>query len=113
MSSKHSVALTNITERTVRGRPGGNKAPDRRPASALPGLTGAGVEYVDRGVDAVVAVVPRVLVRNPGLWYRLHADARKSPALGTLLCGATALDRDSERKERETAETVFKVSGLE
>ncbi|MFF4507749.1 hypothetical protein [Streptomyces sp. NPDC001401] len=59
-----------------------------------------------------VELDPRVLVHNPDLWHRLHEDARKSLALGTLLCGTTALDRVSERVERETAETVFRVSDL-
>lgn len=54
----------------------------------------------------------QVLVDNPDLWYRLHEDARRSLALGTLLCGPAALERISERVERETAETVFRVSGL-
>ncbi|WP_405875009.1 hypothetical protein [Streptomyces sp. NBC_00005] len=59
-----------------------------------------------------VAIDPQLLVDNPDLWQRLHKDARRSLALGTLLCGATALDRVAERVERETAQTVFKVSDL-
>ncbi|MGW3121910.1 hypothetical protein ACWDBW_33030 [Streptomyces sp. NPDC001107] len=59
-----------------------------------------------------VELDPAVLVHNPDLWHRLHEDARKSPALSTLLCGSTALDRVSQRVERETAETVFRVSDL-
>lgn len=60
-----------------------------------------------------VEIDPDVLVTNPQLWYRLDEDARKSVAVGTLVCGATALRRVSERVDRETAQTVFKVSGLE
>ncbi|MFF9017128.1 hypothetical protein ACF09C_29700 [Streptomyces sp. NPDC014870] len=55
---------------------------------------------------------PRVLIANPALWHRVAADARLSAAQGTLLCGATALDQLARRIDRETAETVFKVSGL-
>jgi hypothetical protein len=33
--------------------------------------------------------------------------------VGTLVCGETALRRVSERVDRETAESVFRVSGLE
>ncbi|WP_344405278.1 hypothetical protein [Streptomyces longisporus] len=54
----------------------------------------------------------QVLLDNPDLWYRLHEDARRSLALGTLLCGPAALERISERVERETAATVFRVSDL-
>jgi len=59
-----------------------------------------------------VELDPQVLVDNPDLWHRLHQDARRSLTLGTLLCGATALDRIAERVERETARTVFEVSDL-
>ncbi|WTE49155.1 hypothetical protein OH768_47500 [Streptomyces sp. NBC_01622] len=60
-----------------------------------------------------VEIDPNVLVTNPQLWYRLDEDARKSVEVGTLVCGATALRRVSERVDRETAESVFRVSGLE
>ncbi|GGS97210.1 hypothetical protein [Streptomyces chromofuscus] len=63
--------------------------------------------FVDR-----VEIDPRVLVDNPALWHRLDEDAHRSVAHGELLCGATALRRVSERIDRETAWTVFKVSGL-
>jgi hypothetical protein len=59
-----------------------------------------------------VELDPRVFVHNPDLWHRLHEDALTSLAHGSLLCGATALDQVSERIERETARTVFKVSDL-
>ncbi|MER5905160.1 hypothetical protein ABT150_34630 [Streptomyces mirabilis] len=39
-------------------------------------------------------------------------DAQKSAASGSLACGATALRKVSERIDRETALTVFRVSGL-
>jgi hypothetical protein len=60
-----------------------------------------------------VKIDPYVLVHNPDLWHRVSEDSRRSLASGSLTCGATALRRIAERVERETAETVFKVSGLE
>ena len=60
-----------------------------------------------------VEIDPRVLVDNPGLWHRLDDDARTSLAVGSLRCGETELRRMRERIDRETALTVFKVSGLE
>lgn len=60
-----------------------------------------------------VEVDPRILVDNPDLWHRLHEDANRSLARGTLLCGATALRLLSERIDRENAATVFRVSELE
>jgi hypothetical protein len=60
-----------------------------------------------------VEIDPAVLVTNPDLWHRVSEDSRRALASGTLTCGATALRRIAERVERETAETVFKVSGLE
>jgi len=62
---------------------------------------------------ARVEIDPQVLVSNPPLWRRLDEDARISARRSTLTCGATALRRVSERIDRETALTVFKVSGLE
>lgn len=60
-----------------------------------------------------VALDPDVLVGNPPLWRLVDAGARLSTARGSLLCGATALRQVSERIDRETARTVFEVSGLE
>ncbi|MGW1544813.1 hypothetical protein ACWCPM_32125 [Streptomyces sp. NPDC002309] len=60
-----------------------------------------------------VEIDPRVLIDNPELWYRLDEDARRANASGHLLCGATALSRVSARIDGRTAQTVFKVSGLE
>ena len=60
-----------------------------------------------------VAINPEVLVRNPQLWFRVEAGARKAAAEGTLLCGATALRRLSRRIDRETSRAVFRASGLE
>ncbi|MER6203614.1 hypothetical protein ABT234_40405 [Streptomyces sp. NPDC001586] len=60
-----------------------------------------------------VEIDPTVLVRNPALWRRLDEDTRTSVERGTLLCGTTALRRLAGRIDRETAHTVFKVSGLE
>ncbi|MFI9781303.1 hypothetical protein ACIHCV_43005 [Streptomyces sp. NPDC051956] len=56
---------------------------------------------------------PKVLLDNPELWHRFARDADESAARGHLTCGATALRRMSERIDRETAQTVFKVSGLD
>ncbi|QLJ01603.1 hypothetical protein HZZ00_11585 [Streptomyces sp. NEAU-sy36] len=56
---------------------------------------------------------PEVLIRNPGLWYRLAEGARQAEASGTLRCGTTALHRLARRVDRETALAVFKASGLE
>ncbi|MGW1159738.1 hypothetical protein ACWD5Q_10135 [Streptomyces sp. NPDC002513] len=60
-----------------------------------------------------VELDPRVLVDNPDLWHRLYEDARASAQRGCLMCGETALRRVQRRIDRETALTVFKVSGLE
>lgn len=60
-----------------------------------------------------VEIDPAVLVRNPAMWRRLDTDTRASIKRGTLLCGATALRQLAGRIDRETAHTVFKVSGLE
>lgn len=59
-----------------------------------------------------VEIDPEVLLRNPQLWYRLNEGARKAAADGLLLCGQTALHRLSVRMDRETAQAVFKASGL-
>lgn len=56
---------------------------------------------------------PKVLVANPPLWRVLDQDARTSTERGVLRCGETALRQISARVDRETARTVFKVSGLE
>ncbi|GHE60477.1 hypothetical protein ACWDSD_14360 [Streptomyces spiralis] len=55
---------------------------------------------------------PRVLVDNPGLWYRFEEDARTSAASGRLRCGASALRDLAGQVDRETALTVFRISGL-
>lgn len=62
---------------------------------------------------ARVELDPAVLVRNPAMWRRLDADTRTSIERDTLLRGATALRELAGRIDRETAHTVFKVSGLE
>ncbi|MEU3407817.1 hypothetical protein ABZ766_28270 [Streptomyces sp. NPDC006670] len=59
-----------------------------------------------------VEIDPTVLVRNPGMWRRLDTDIRTSVQRGTLLCGASAFRQLAERVDRETAHTVFRVSGL-
>ncbi|UUA04074.1 MULTISPECIES: hypothetical protein [Streptomyces] len=60
-----------------------------------------------------VEIDPQVLVNNPGLWHRLAEDARESVARGSLTCGETVLRRLSERIDRQTARSVFKVSELD
>ncbi|MFE5632625.1 hypothetical protein [Streptomyces sp. NPDC056543] len=56
---------------------------------------------------------PRVFFANPPLWHRLEADARASAARGTLLHGGAELDLLALRLDRETARTVFRISGLD
>ncbi|MET3988304.1 hypothetical protein [Streptomyces sp. PvR034] len=60
-----------------------------------------------------VEIDPTVLARNPAMWRRLDTDTRTSIRRGTLLRGETALRRLAERTDRETALTVFKLSGLQ
>ncbi|MFJ9826005.1 hypothetical protein ACIRSU_16765 [Streptomyces sp. NPDC101160] len=55
---------------------------------------------------------PQVLVDNPPLWQLVSTAARTSLRDGTLLCGQTALHQMQRRIDRETAERVFRVSGL-
>ncbi|WP_246340818.1 hypothetical protein [Streptomyces lunaelactis] len=75
---------------------------------------GVAQRLVLRDMDgARVELDPRVLIANPQLWRLLDAGARVSLGRGTLLCGATALNQLSRRIDGETAEAVFKVSGLE
>ncbi|WP_328907215.1 hypothetical protein OG230_31905 [Streptomyces sp. NBC_00234] len=54
----------------------------------------------------------RVLLANPSLWLLLEVDARLSAENGTLLSGADDLDRLARRVERDTAHSVFTISGL-
>lgn len=60
-----------------------------------------------------VVLDPEVLVVNPPLWRLVAAGARTSVADDRLLCGATVLRRLAQRNDRDTAEGVFKASGLE
>jgi hypothetical protein len=77
-------------------------------------LNGVGQRLVLRdSLGGRLEIDPRVLVANPQLWHRLDEDARVSALRGSLTCGATALLRLSQRIDRETARTVFEVSGLE
>ncbi|WP_438310266.1 hypothetical protein ACSHWO_05525 [Streptomyces sp. HUAS TT3] len=59
-----------------------------------------------------VEIDPAVLVRNPAMWRLLDTDTRASVQRGTLLSGVTALHQLAQRIDRETARTVFRVSGL-
>ncbi|MFB6839654.1 hypothetical protein [Streptomyces sp. NPDC056361] len=54
----------------------------------------------------------RVVLANPSLWLLLEADARSSLANGTLGDGVRDLDRLARRVERDTARSVFTISGL-
>ncbi|MGW6845100.1 hypothetical protein [Streptomyces sp. NPDC054958] len=47
------------------------------------------------------------------MWRLLDTDSRSSLRHGTLVHGATALRQPAQRIDRETAHTVFKVSGLQ
>ncbi|MFJ8199740.1 hypothetical protein [Streptomyces sp. NPDC096152] len=60
-----------------------------------------------------VEMDPEVLVDNPDLWYRLDADARTSPVRGSPPYDPDGLRSLAERVERETALSVFRISGLE
>ncbi|MGW8765080.1 hypothetical protein ACWGN5_21510 [Streptomyces sp. NPDC055815] len=53
----------------------------------------------------------RVLLANPALWLLLEADARASHENGTLH-GVRDLDRLARHVERDTAHSVFTISGL-
>ncbi|MFI5830130.1 hypothetical protein ACIA6C_23270 [Streptomyces sp. NPDC051578] len=59
-----------------------------------------------------VEIDPTIMIRNPAMWHRLDTDTRTSIRSGTLLRGVTALRQLAQRIDRETAHTVFKVSGL-
>ena len=77
-------------------------------------LNGVGQRLVLRDTfGGRLEIDPRVLIANPPLWHRLDEDARVSATRGSLTCGTSALLRLSQRIDRETARTVFKVSGLE
>ncbi|MFD9818912.1 hypothetical protein [Streptomyces violascens] len=60
-----------------------------------------------------VELDPKALVANPALWHLLDGDARTSAQRGTLCCGETALRQMAVRVDKETARTVFKLSGME
>ncbi|MFJ8311660.1 MULTISPECIES: hypothetical protein [unclassified Streptomyces] len=77
--------------------------------------TSAGVaqRLVLRDADGNRAEIdPRVLIANPAMWHVLDTDARTSADRGTLRCGEPALRRIAARLDKETARTVFKLSGL-
>lgn len=76
-------------------------------------LDGVAQRWVLRDVfGGRVELDPQLLTANPSLLYRLAEDARASASRGSLTAGETALHRLAERIDRETAQTVFKVSGL-
>ncbi|MEU6170213.1 hypothetical protein [Streptomyces tanashiensis] len=54
----------------------------------------------------------RVLLANPPLWSLLEAGARTSCENGTLKDGERDLHRLKRRVERDTVESVFRISGL-
>ncbi|MFD8737635.1 hypothetical protein ACFV06_22320 [Streptomyces sp. NPDC059618] len=77
-------------------------------------LGGVGQRLVLRDTfGARLELDPDVLAASPGLWHRLDEDARISARRGTLTSGESVLRRVSERIDRETARTVFKLSGLD
>lgn len=57
-------------------------------------------------------VDPRVLARNPALWHVVDHDIGPSVSRGLLCGGREPLLGLRRRIDRETARTVFKVSGL-
>ncbi|MFI5641926.1 hypothetical protein ACIA8H_31490 [Streptomyces goshikiensis] len=59
-----------------------------------------------------VEIDPTVLARNPAMWHLFDADSRSSIGQGSLRRGTTALRQLAQRIDRETAQTVFQVSGL-
>ncbi len=76
-------------------------------------LNGVGQRLVLRDTfGGRLEIDPRVLIANPPVWHRLYEDARVSATRGSLTCGTSALLRLSKQIDRETALTVFKVSGL-
>lgn len=85
---------------------------DRLVSVHLAGSTGQRL-LLRADLGCSVELDPRVLAANPPLWHRLDTDARVSAAHGHLPHGSTGLHRLSERVDRETARTVFKISGLE
>ncbi|MEW1638947.1 hypothetical protein AB0469_33440 [Streptomyces sp. NPDC093801] len=60
-----------------------------------------------------VEIDPTVLARNPAMWRLFDTDSRTSIRRGTLRRGTNALRQLARRIDRETARTVFKVSGLQ
>ncbi|MGP3987668.1 hypothetical protein [Streptomyces sp. 3N207] len=75
---------------------------------------GVSERLVLRDTDgARVEIDPKVLTENPQLWRRLDADVRYCAERGTLRCGKTSLRKMARAIDRETARTVFKVSGLD
>ncbi|MER5963582.1 hypothetical protein [Streptomyces sp. NPDC002057] len=61
---------------------------------------------------ALAQVELRVLLANPALWLLLETDARISYENGILQKGVRDLDRLARRVERDTARSVFTISGL-
>ncbi|MEU3077448.1 hypothetical protein [Streptomyces laurentii] len=74
---------------------------------------------IERGLDlrdtdgGHARIELRVLLANPRLWLLLETDARACAGNGTLLKGIGDLDRLARRIERDTARSVFTVSGLD
>ncbi|UUN31464.1 hypothetical protein KK483_28045 [Streptomyces sp. FIT100] len=60
-----------------------------------------------------VAVEPRVLLSSPRLWYELSEGVRRSEAAGSLRRGCPELHRLAGRIDAETAQAVFRASGLD
>lgn len=75
---------------------------------------GVARRVVLRDLDgARVELDPRVLTGDPVLRAHLEEGARLSRENGVLISGAGALRRLSRRVDSETADIVFRISGLE
>ncbi|MFF7161214.1 hypothetical protein ACFZBP_07445 [Streptomyces sp. NPDC008086] len=84
---------------------------DRLVAAYTPGRTGRRLVFLD-AYGSRVELDAQVLVANPPLWHHLDTDIRVAAARGHLSEHPAALRDLSERIDRETAWTVFKISGL-
>ncbi|MFG2550079.1 hypothetical protein [Streptomyces sp. NPDC048581] len=84
---------------------------DRLVAAHIAGTASRRLVLLD-ACGSRVELDPEVLVANPPLWHRLDTDIRVAATRGHLCEHPAALRDLSERIDRETAWTVFKISGL-
>lgn len=74
---------------------------------------GVAQRLVLRDVDGNrLEVDPRVFAANPLLWHMFDQDVHVSLSLGTVGEGLAPLQRLTRLINRETAHTIFKVSGM-